>query len=143
MQRVWMWVQRNDGQIEQHVGPFQAHLRGPDGKVLKDENGDPRYDEKFAGDVHKLLGGFDKRTAYDVAEALTKKDVDRDKTGTLMRVGVAMAEIAARVIVRQQRAESAARVETGGQPLYRHPPLRAGWLADIELANMKVHVRGE
>lgn len=143
MRQVWLWVVRNDGQVEQHVGPFARYKRGSDGKVVKDAAGEPVFDEEYAAAVWKLLEGFDKQNAYDVAESLTKKELGKDKTGALVYVGTAMAEIVQRVLARQQRAESRARVEAGSSPIPGAPPLRAGWLADIELANMKVHVRGE
>lgn len=143
MQQVWLWVERNDGQIEQHVGPFNLRARDAQGRPLVDQYGDALLDEKFAGEVHKVLAGFHGQNAYDVAKSLDRRNVEKDKTGALRRVAVALAEISARVVTRQQRAESASRVEAGNSPLPGHPPLRALWLADIELAQMKVYVRGE
>jgi len=143
MDRVWAWVERSDGQIEQHIGPFERGLRDKDGKRLTDQHGNPLWDTAFADDVMKVVGGFHKQNAYDVASGMSDKDVQRDTTGALRSVALALVDISARVIARQNRAESRQMVDAGGRPMIGHPPLRAMWLADIELANMKVHVRGE
>ena len=143
MQQVWLWVVRSDGQVEQHVGPLEQWARGKDGQVLHDESGAPLRSTEYAEAVHKVLAGFHKQNAYDVASGISARELERDKTGALRRVVVALAEIGARVVQRQERAESAARVEAGGRALPGAPPLRAAWLADIELAQMTIHVRAE
>ncbi len=144
MQRVWIWVTRNaDGQVEQHVGPFEQPARDKQGRRLTDEHGQALSDSTYAEAVHKAVAGYDEQNARDVAAGLESRDLERDKTGATRSLAQALADISARVIDRQQRAESRAQVEQGGRAIAGFPPLRAIWLADIELAQMTIHVRAE
>ena len=132
MQRVWIWIERDDGQVERHIGPFERWQRNASGEKMHDEHGRPLYDEAFAGAVYERVESFHGASAYDVADALAKdrKKLAKDETGVLAKLALALVEeVTERVRERQRRA-------TQGT-------LRAAWLADIELAAMKVYVRAE
>jgi len=143
VQRVWIWVTRSDGQVEQHVGPFERRARDKQGRPLTNEYGQALLDEAYAEAVKKAVSGYDEQNARDVAAGLESRDLERDKTGAVRALAQALSDISARVVDRQQRAESRSLVDAGGRALQGHPPLRALWLADIELAQMTIHVRAE
>lgn len=133
MNRVWLWIERPKkdelGQIvgmdvERHVGPFERYVRTQDGRNII-----LGTDEVYVSEVMRLLGGYDGQNAWDVAKDITPDAIVNDKTGALRHVAEALMEVAKRAIEREQRAELG--------------KLRAVWLADYDLAQMVVRVRGE
>jgi hypothetical protein len=132
MNRVWLYIERSDGQIERYLGPFERWLLDSQGEKVCDERGRPRYDETYAQAVYARVKGFDGASAYDVAEALAKEGPKllKEETGVLSKLALVLVEeVTQRVQQRQLRAERGT--------------LRAAWLADIELAAMKVRVKAE
>lgn len=137
MAGVIVWIDRphpeGHREAEAHLGgaaPFLRWLRDPrTGKVAKDENDRPLPDAAHTEQIAALLLPYNGQNARDVALDLKPGEVAADTTGVLRALAQALADIAHRAIVRQQRAEQG--------------KMRAVWLADFELAQMVVHVRAE
>lgn len=146
MDRVWVWIERQDGQVERHIGPFERYVRDKEGRTVStivDGRPKPVYDEKYVAAVMKQVGGFEGQNAYDVARSLDPDQIKADKTGVLERVAAGLLEVAERVVERQRRAERRVqRVKMDGS-VSEEPQLRALWLVDMEFAGMKVRVRAE
>jgi hypothetical protein len=145
---VWIWIKREDGAIEEHIGPIGRWLRGPDGKIVQRINPDTREveavaDSEFARNVVKLVGEYDGQNARDVGKSLRKKDLAADETGALRKLATGLLSTAQRVTERQRRAEQKVlRTQIDGT-VEEEPGMRAIWLADYELTRMTVHVRAE
>lgn len=145
---VWAWITRDDGGVEEHIGPLGRWLRGPDGKVVMRIDPDTNEvqavaDSEFAKQVLKLLQPFDGQRARDVGKAIRKTDLATDDTGSLRKLAAGLLSVAQRVTERQVRAErTVVRTQIDGTR-EQEPQLRALWLADFELTRMTVHVRAE
>jgi hypothetical protein len=131
MKGVWVVIERPDGAIEEHIGPLGKWARSNDtGKVIQiqDKHGKviPVFDSDFHQAVLDKLMPFDGQNARDVAKAMTPEDLRADSTLALRKLAAGLANVSARVIRRQDRAEAGR--------------LFAVWLADIELAQMKIRV---
>jgi len=126
MRQLWLWLVRSDGQIEQHIGPFIRSKRVPDptkpGMVMNVP------DEEWLNEVHEILRHYVGGTAYDMMKDVTER-LPTDETGAMKYLAAHLAEVGHRIELRQARD--------------RAGNLRAEWLADIGLANMKVDYRAE
>jgi hypothetical protein len=144
---IWIWITREDGAVEEHIGPLGRWLRGPDGKVVMRirDTGEVEAvaDSDFARAVMKAVGGFNGQNARDVGKSLRKKDLTLDETGALRKLATGLLSVAQRVTERQRRAEQKVlRTQIDGTQ-EQEPGLRAIWLADYEMVRMTVHVRAE
>lgn len=137
MRGVAVWIDRShpDGhrEAEAHLGgaaPFIRWLRDrKTGRVVTDDQGRPVADPAYAHGIAKLLLPYNEQNARDVALDLDARKIRADKTGCLRALAVVLAEIAERSVARQRRGERGVQ--------------RAVWLADLDLAQMVVHVRAE
>jgi len=124
------WIDRKDGGREANLGSWQRPLRDKKtGRGVMDPDGRPLMDEAYAQAVLDALDGYSGQNVADVLADLTQKRLSQDKTGALQDVLTMILKIGTIIVERQRRATN--------------DTLRARHLAEIELTNLTLYIRGD